>query len=87
MSEWQKYRSHKVVEAAPICEIVDAGGTLSILVKPYGDDTVERFVPTEHGMIARAEVGGYAVRYPDGYKSVSPKEAFEEGYSMTGTVT
>ncbi len=27
------------------------------------------------------EVGGYWVRYADGYESFSPCEAFEEGYS------
>ncbi len=26
-------------------------------------------------------IGGYVVKYPDGYISWSPKEAFEEGYS------
>ncbi len=25
-------------------------------------------------------VGGYFIRYKDGYESFSPKEAFEEGY-------
>ena len=82
MTPWTKYRSHKVIEAAPICEIVEHGGTLSILVKPHGDDgPIERFVPTEEAIILRAQIGGYAVRYPDGYKSISPKAAFEEGYT------
>ena len=80
MEEWRSYRSHKVIQAAPIVEIAEHGGTLSILVKPYGDHTIERFVPTEPGMIPRAEVGGYALKYPDGFKSVSPKLAFEVGY-------
>jgi len=78
---WPKYRSHKVIEAAPICEIVEHGGTLSLLVKPYGDDRVERFVPTEATMIARANVGDFAIQYPDGYKSVSPAQAFMDGYT------
>ena len=28
------------------------------------------------------EAGGYYVRYPDGYESWSPAEAFEEGYTL-----
>ena len=40
------------------------------------------FHPTEPAMAARAEVGGYAVIYEDGYKSISPKKAFEEGYKL-----
>lgn len=81
MSDWPKYQSHKIIEAAPIFQIVEHGGALSILVKPYGDDRVERFVPTEAGMIVRAAVGDFAVRYPDGYQSVSPAKAFREGYT------
>jgi hypothetical protein len=81
MTDWPKYESHKIVQAAPIMEIVDAGGNLTILCKPFDDHTVEAFYPTEPAMIARAEVGGYAVVYSDGFKSVSPKKAFEEGYT------
>ena len=79
--QWPQFESHKVVKAAPITEIVDVGGTLTILVKPYGDHTVERFEPTEPAMVARAEVGGYAVIYDGDYRSVSPKGAFEAGYT------
>jgi hypothetical protein len=81
MTEWPQYESHKIVRAAKIVEIVEHGGNLSILVKPYGDDTVERFVPTEPAMILRAEVGDWAMLYPDGYKSISPAKQFEEGYT------
>ncbi len=30
----------------------------------------------------KPEVGGYYVVYKDGYKSFSPREAFEEGYTL-----
>lgn len=79
---WPRYVSHKIVAAAVIHEILDAGDSgLAILVKPYGDDRVERFYPSEPAMAARAEIGGYAVVYADGFCSVSPKEAFEAGYT------
>ena len=29
-----------------------------------------------------AKPGGYYVRYPDGYESWSPAEAFEDGYTL-----
>lgn len=82
MTDWPKYQSHKIVQAAPIVEIVDAGGTLSILVKPYGDDRVEAFVTTEPGMMARCEPGDYAMIYRDGYRSVCPKKEFDDGYRV-----
>ena len=33
------------------------------------------------GMAERAQIGDYAILYPDGFKSVSPRKAFEEGYT------
>lgn len=81
MADWPKFRSHKIVRAAPIVEVVDAPLELHIIVKPYGDHRIERFLPTEPAMSAHAEVGGYAVIYADGFKSVSPKGAFEDGYT------
>lgn len=31
------------------------------------------------------EIGGYYIRYKDGYESYSPAKAFEEGYSVMGS--
>ena len=41
----------------------------------------DQFVKRSH-----CKVGGYLVRYEDGYLSWSPAEAFENGYSRTGSV-
>lgn len=73
MKDWPKYESHKVVRAMPITEITSDGVVLV-------GDQYEPFQPTEPAMAKRAEVGGYAVVYADGFRSVSPKKAFEEGY-------
>ncbi len=81
MSDWPRYVCHKVVQAAPIYEILDAGGALRILVKPYGDHRVESFAPTNIDMMRHAEVGGYAIIYDDGYRSISPQAAFDQGYT------
>jgi hypothetical protein len=83
MSSWPKFISHKVVQAAPIVSIGESTSpdTLRvIMVEPLGDGVWEPFAPTEPGMGARARVGDYAVVYDDGFKSISPKKAFEEGY-------
>jgi hypothetical protein len=83
MPDWPEYMSHKIVQAALIVDIklgVSPDDVPVLLVQPKGGK-VEEFSPTEPGMARRAEVGGYALRYEDGFKSVSPKKAFEEGYS------
>lgn len=76
MTDWPKFVSHKVVQAAPIVHVGPAG---EISVQP-NEGATEMFDPTEPGMRGHAEVGGYAVIYEDGYKSVSPKKAFEDWY-------
>lgn len=73
MSDWPKYKSRKIVEAMPIASI-NADKTNLILAS--GED----FQTTVPGMMQQAEVGGYAIRYPDGFKSVSPMAPFVEGY-------
>lgn len=72
---WKKYESHKVVKALPIVDISPFTGALYV-----GDDH-EHFEPSVAAMAEKAEIGGYAVLYPDGYKSVSPKKSFEDGYT------
>ena len=74
MPYWPKYQSHKIVEAMPITGISPGG---AVVVGPRH----EAFYPTEAGMASRAEVGDYAIVYPDGFKSISPKAAFEDGYT------
>jgi hypothetical protein len=81
MTDWPEYESHKVVRAAKISAIEDVGGTLTIFVKPFDDHAVEVYRPTHESMIGEARVGGYAILYPDGFKSISPAKQFEEGYT------
>lgn len=79
---WPKYRSHKVVQAAKIVAIHDDGEGPDFLWVDPGTSVLERFVPTEVAMLGRAQVGGFAVVYEDGFRSVSPKAPFEEGYQL-----
>lgn len=80
MCEMPKYQSYKIVHALKIKEIVtDNAGNVSFIPQEQmyapielDKDYVEKHKPT---------VGGYYVVYKDGYKSFSPAEAFEEGYT------
>lgn len=74
-----RYQSHKKVWALQIDKVSDAGEawTLSFLDVGYGPRNVKRevlsrYMPTQ---------GDYFVVYDDGYESISPKKAFEEGYT------
>lgn len=78
MNDWPKYESHKIIQAAKIIGITDSG---VILIDPFDDRNAIAFEPTVPGMAEKAEIGGYAVLYPDGFKSISPAKAFEEDYT------
>ena len=83
ISSWPKYRSHKVVQAARIVGIDDKVDPWMLYVLPDNaaqDAQHEQFLPTEPGMAKRVSVGDYAMLYPDGFRSVSPAKAFDEGY-------
>lgn len=84
-SEMPRYKSHKVVWALKIADIYskysDELGTNLTMIQPadegyaafpVGDDYMEKHKPT---------AGGYYVVYKDGYKSFSPADAFEDGYT------
>jgi len=87
MTDWPEYESHKVVRATPIVRkdggyiAVNNGSDpvpVALFVAPDGVE--KRFETHEPGMMMRAQVGDYAVLYPDGFRSVCPRKAFEEGY-------
>ena len=77
--ELPKYLCHKEVRALKIKEVVRFGGKyhLSFVEEGYPSIEVEaqwvdKFGPTR---------GSYYVVYKDGYASISPAKAFEEGYT------
>ena len=74
---WPKYESHKVVQAKIIVALEKDDET-GVRLWVAGN---EPFEPTVSAMKDKASYGDYAVLYPDGYKSISPKKAFEEGYT------
>lgn len=70
----RKFQSHKIVEAEQISEITGNGRIILV----DGES-----IPTPADLFARyhPSAGDYLVRYDGGYLSVSPRAAFESGYT------
>ena len=89
--EMPKYRSHKVVHALKIKSIeydsekarsegreTDGSATITPHEDEYAPIRVDENYVRKHTPTA----DGYYVVYKDGYKSFSPAEAFEGGYTL-----
>lgn len=74
-----KYKCHKVVQAGKILRMdIDKFGNYVLDIEDAGGPiTVTDAFMHRH----RPQVGGYYVRYEDGYESFSPAKAFENGYT------
>lgn len=88
MRELPKYKCHKEVWALKIATIEinnagnpDAETDGSAIITPieagYGPFKVAADYMRKHKPV----VGGYYVKYKDGYASFSPADAFEDGYT------
>lgn len=75
----ERFRSHKIVEAAEIRSIGYSPIGSSELLVALTDDTI---VPVPEALAARGwpKPGDFLVRYSDGYLSWSPRQAFLDGY-------
>lgn len=80
MVEMPKYESHKKVHALKIAEIDATEG--GAFITPEEEGYAQFRVSDEYLLKHKPKVGGYYVVYADGYKSWSPAEAFEEGYTL-----
>jgi hypothetical protein len=82
MGKLPKYQSHKTVEAFKIEDMVCVSREGDWRLTGQGCDvTVNQAYMAKH----KPKIGGYFVQYADGYKSWSPADAFEEGYSLIET--
>jgi hypothetical protein len=72
------YQSNKIVRAGVIIEVVPAGCYVQD-VNP--DDAVLRIFQPNMTVRYQPQVGDYWLVYPDGYQAISPKAAFESGYT------
>jgi hypothetical protein len=88
ISELPRWQSHKIVQGARITGVSEGSlpdvlfvwhleGGFSIEV----DEDLARRIP--RGVFS--PTGGYLVIYEDGYRSWSPAEAFEAGYTKIAT--
>ena len=85
--EMPKYKCHKEVWALKIKSIVrdgegenrDSDG--SAMITPEEECYAPFRVEGDYLHKNKPFVGGYYVVYKDGYKSFSPADAFEDGYS------
>jgi hypothetical protein len=73
--EMPRYKSHKQIWALEIATV--DGHHLTFRDKGYApilcaDEMFSRYVPVP---------GDYYVQYEDGYKSFSPRKAFQDGYT------
>lgn len=83
--EMPKYRCHKDVWALKIAEVLNSSepGMARALV-PEDPRYAVFSVTHEYAAKHNPQPGGYFVVYKDGYKSFSPAEAFEDGYTPAG---
>lgn len=81
--ELPRYKCHKEVWALKIKSIDDPNATTdgSRLLAFENERYAPLCVTGDFMQNHRPEVGGYYVRYKDGYESYSPAQAFEEGYT------
>lgn len=81
--EMPKYKCHKEVHALKIKNIgfdlddEDAGVIIQFEDETYASIEVDNEYIDKH----EPHVGGYYVVYSDGYRSFSPADVFEAGYS------
>ncbi len=77
------YRSHKLVRAFRIDEQISlANGQRKLIQRDdSGDVLYEAVVDGAYIDKHKPRTGGYFVQYADNYKSWSPAEAFEDGYT------
>ena len=77
-----RWQSHKIVAADKIVAVIDESPSMH----GHWDLLCGASVPVSLQLVHRVPegtpaVGGYYVRYKDGFESWSPAEAFEKGYT------
>lgn len=75
-----KYQCHKQVWALKIKDVIEGEDGLDYIV-PEDPRYGRVFVSVDYVLNHAPQAGGYYVVYEDGYKSFSPAEAFEAGYT------
>jgi hypothetical protein len=79
--EMPKYKCHKVVHALKIAGLSEQERDGTRYMTPADEGFADIRLDGEFVNKHKPVVGGYLVVYEDGYKSFSPAQAFEEGYT------
>lgn len=79
--ELKQYRCHKVVNAAKIVGIEPWNNSHEVVVLVLDGHTTAN-VSRDYMRKHSPKIGGYFVQYEDGYRSFSPAEPFEAGYTL-----
>ena len=78
MTDLPRYRSHKIVQAAPI-----AGWSGLVVCVRLGEEQIDNVVvPANFFARGVPKSADYLVVYADGDMSWSPRQAFEDGYTL-----
>jgi hypothetical protein len=80
---WPEWKCHKIVRAVKVESVMDhepgCGAYIVVEGSHPGFDVEEEFIERHN-----PKRGDWIVLYADGYVSVSPGNAFEEGYELFG---
>ncbi|WP_046970339.1 Gp49 family protein [Dyella japonica] len=76
------YQSHKLVQAVKIANMERLDVTASLIIYPAEKDIEPFTVDLRYLVRHNPHIGGYFVRYEDGYESFSPANAFERGNTL-----
>lgn len=79
--EMPKYKCHKEVWALKIEAIQEGESKNSVMMSFADEGYAPIYVDFDWYYRHKPEAGGYLVVYEDGYRSFSPAEAFEGGYT------
>ena len=81
-TEMPKYSCYKKVWALKIKELAEPLPSGDCMFFPEDKGYTWTLLSAEYMRKHNPKVGGYYVVYADGYKSWSPAEAFEAGYTL-----
>lgn len=81
LAPWPEYQSHKKVRAIKVTNEEPQPSGWDVFTDDGGMTHVSTDFFNRHIPDAGTFAGGYLIKYPDGYLSWSPAEAFEMGYT------
>ncbi len=84
-AEMPCYRSHKIVHALKIAKLQSGDVDKNTVMFPVETEFEPILLTRDYVEKHNPQVGGYYIVYEDGYKSWSPAETFESGYTRIGS--